>query len=243
MPEAPVHQFETVASTMDEMAKLLAPGPIEPWTAVIADFQTDGRGRSGRSWHAAPGTALLATVYAPLSIAPSRLGMLAVAGGLAVVDVLMRLGVPARLKWPNDLLAGDRKLAGILTVTRIGEPVQTLVGLGVNLSDAPADAVALSTYAPPPPPMSLLLEIRTSMRTMWAQLEAGQFSLVRDDWNRRAAWRGEQVTVPGDDSISGRLLGIDDWGHLRVATAAGEVILTQSEISRGPLPSARAPYT
>jgi BirA family biotin operon repressor/biotin-[acetyl-CoA-carboxylase] ligase len=244
MTGAPIIQRETVASTMDEMAALLAVGPVEPWTAVVAAYQTRGRGRADRVWTAPPGSALLATIYAPISLQSERTGLLAIGAGLAVAGALAQYGVDVRLKWPNDVLLKERKLAGILVSSRLGRRIEAAIGVGINLSSAPPGAIALTEMAPQPlQPVVLLNEIRKAMSRRWTELERGEFGKIRDDWNAIAAWVGEIVSVPGDEPVSGRLVGIDDRGQLRLAGDGAESLLTQSEIVRGPVPAGPASYT
>lgn len=229
---------------MDALASLLARGPVEPWTAIVADYQTDGRGRRGQSWLAAPGSALLATVYAPISIDSSRAGLIATAAGLSVVDALARYGLSAQLKWPNDVLALDRKLGGILIVSRLDERLHASVGIGVNVTASPDRACSIAdVIEASPSPMDLLGEIRSAMRRRWLELERGQYLHVRDAWNDVAAWKGEIVVGSGEGGTTGQLLGIDEWGRLRLLSDRGEVVLTPNQIVRGPVPLGTASYT
>jgi len=229
---------------MDAMATLLARGHVEPWTAIVADYQTDGRGRRGQPWLAAPRSALLATVYAPISIDSSRAGLIAIAAGLSMVDALARYGLSARLKWPNDVLAPDRKLGGILIVSRLDERLHASVGIGVNITASPDGACSIADVInAPPSPKDLLGEIRSAMRQRWLELERGQYLNVRDAWNDVAAWKGTTVVSSGAEEATGQLLGIDEWGRLRLLTDRGEVLLTPNEIVRGPVPLGTASYT
>ncbi len=244
MSIAPIIRLETVDSTMDELAALLSAGAVEPWTAVMADYQRSGRGRAGRRWQAPAGTALLSTIYAPIAIDSARVGMLAIAAGLAVDEALARHDIEARLKWPNDVLVNDRKVAGILISNRFGGRIDASIGVGLNLSSAPPEGIALTEICQcPPSAAELLVAIRAAMSKLWSELEGGFFGEVSNRWNMVAAWAGEVVAVPGDDACTGRLVGVDDWGRLHLDTAAGELRLDQSEIVRGPRPQAAAPYT
>jgi BirA family transcriptional regulator, biotin operon repressor / biotin---[acetyl-CoA-carboxylase] ligase len=241
---APVIHLDSVDSTMDELAAMLARRHVEPWTAVIADFQRKGRGRAGRSWVAPHGSALLTSIYAPAAIDATRIGMLAIAAGLAVSDALADFGVRAALKWPNDILVNDRKLAGVLISTQIGEKMDVSVGIGLNIGAAPPGAIAMAELDPGPPSATALLgAIRLAMIARWWDLEVGSFDFISARWNEIAAWAGQRVSVPETHGMAGRLIGIDEWGHLRLETADGEILLTESEIARGPVPSAAAPYT
>lgn len=109
---------------------------------VVADHQTAGRGRWGRSWFDAPGAALMFSVVLRPRLPRARLGLLPLAAGLACAVALEELaGLPLRLKWPNDVLSRGRKLAGILVESRVerGALRAAVCGVGINLSQRPED--------------------------------------------------------------------------------------------------------
>lgn len=244
MGGAPIVHLEAVDSTMDELAAMLAAGDLAPWTAVVADYQRKGRGRAERNWTAPARSALLTTIYAPIEIDHDRVGMLAIAAGLAIADSLSSYGVAANLKWPNDVLVDDRKLAGVLISTRLCGRIETSVGIGLNLSASPPGAVSVTELVPlPPSALAILKSIRMALVAYWSDLEAGRFAVVSERWNSLAAWIGQDVHIPGEVPRSGKLIGIDEWGRLLLDTSGGEVALNQSEILRGPLPGRTAPYT
>ncbi|OLD83955.1 MAG: biotin--[acetyl-CoA-carboxylase] ligase, partial [Candidatus Rokubacteria bacterium 13_1_20CM_4_70_13] len=116
---APVVRLSVVESTQTTAFGLAARGAPDG-TVVVADHQSAGRGRRGRSWNDAPGTSLLASILVRPRIAPALLATFSIATAVAVAEALRRAtGIEARLKWPNDVLARGRKLAGILVETRI----------------------------------------------------------------------------------------------------------------------------
>ena len=117
---APIVRFAVVESTQTTAFDLAAEGAVDG-TVVVADHQSAGRGRRGRTWTDAPGTSLLASILVRPRVPPSLLGTFSIATGVAVAEALRRAtGIEARLKWPNDVLAHGRKLAGILVESRIG---------------------------------------------------------------------------------------------------------------------------
>jgi BirA family biotin operon repressor/biotin-[acetyl-CoA-carboxylase] ligase len=117
-------------------------------TVVAADVQTAGRGRLGRTWEAAAGTSLLFSVVLVPQVRPERLPGLTLVGARAVMDAI---AVPAAIKYPNDVLIGGRKVAGILGEARDGRVV---LGIGINVN-MPTSGLPRSTVTPP---TSLLLE-------------------------------------------------------------------------------------
>jgi BirA family biotin operon repressor/biotin-[acetyl-CoA-carboxylase] ligase len=143
----------TIGSTLDA-AHALASDGAPSGTVVLAEEQTGGRGRDGRTWYSPRGGIWLAVLLRPST---ATLGIVSIRTGLVLADVVDELvGAPAaRLKWPNDVLLSDRKLAGVLCEGRWqGETLQWLaVGLGVNVvNEIPAAlgdaAIALATVVP-----------------------------------------------------------------------------------------------
>jgi len=135
-----IRWFSTVDSTNRHLLLEAARGSREGIVAV-ADEQTAGRGRHGRTWTAAPGAALLVSVLLRPDVVPERMHLVTLAAGVAAAVAVTEVGgFEARLKWPNDLVVDDRKLAGILAEaasTGTGGTGAVVVGMGLNLrSDA-----------------------------------------------------------------------------------------------------------
>ena len=234
----PLIEVGTVESTMVEAARLVASGVFEDWTTILAGHQTGGRGRSGRTWINDPGDAFLATVIAKVAIPPERAGLIAIAAGVSVAEVLAQLGVDVRLKWPNDILVDERKLGGILIQTQLTTPLIALIGIGINLRGLPSgvsDAVTiLDLGVSPPSPADLARPMVARLRVSVHALEAGGWKQVTCDWTKRALWLGQPVSLIAEREISGKLDGIDEFGRLLLRTAEGAVRFTQGEIKRGP---------
>ncbi|HVS44537.1 MAG TPA: biotin--[acetyl-CoA-carboxylase] ligase [Candidatus Dormibacteraeota bacterium] len=200
---------------------------------VAAGEQTAGRGRQGRRWEAPPGGALLASIL--LRPRASAEGV-PLAAGLAVTDAIAHLGVDARLKWPNDVLAGGGKLAGILAEVEPAAPglgVAVVLGIGVNLRiDAFPEGVAgaslhrLLAPSPPPTPEELLAVLLPALAARLRALEGGGIGALLPDWRARAVGLGGPVVAetPGG-RVEGRAVDIDADGALLVETAAGTVRL------------------
>jgi len=131
----PLYYVERVSSTQD-VARKLAQERAAEGVLVLAEEQTAGRGRAGRSWWAPAGTAILSSLLLRPSLAPQHLGYLGMIAGLAVVDALRSVGsIPSLLKWPNDILVQGKKVAGILVeIMWTGEKVQAVIlGVGINV--------------------------------------------------------------------------------------------------------------
>lgn len=146
----PLRHLAAVDSTNSEALRWAAEGAPHGAT-VVADDQSAGRGRWGRRWISAPGSSLLmSVVLRPAPAVARSLGLMTIAAGLACAEAVDRTtGVTAGLKWPNDVLIGDRKVAGVLIETRISaRAVEALVvGIGVDLDwpQGPPAAIAART--------------------------------------------------------------------------------------------------
>lgn len=227
---------------MDEIARLAAEGAPEGAT-VVADHQTAGRGRLDRPWKTPPGTALLLSTLLRPSLPLERLSPLSLlvadAIGAAVEDLH---GLPARIKWPNDVLVSDRKLSGVLIRTQAmsGGTIAVLVGIGINANIPRAQL--------PPGATSLLVELGREVdrdelrREVMAQLDGRYASLLEHDlgpwWggvSTRMTLRGEVVSVvEGPTKVTGRLLGVDATGALLLSVMDTTRRIVVGDVVRGP---------
>ncbi len=235
MPESKtVIRLDRCESTMD-MARVLAEEGAADGTVVVADEQTQGRGTKGRLWLSPPGMGLYMTyILRPGEDEILDLALLPLASGLAAQEALTALGVAeCRLKWPNDLVVGRRKLGGILceSVYRNERPAFALIGIGLNLNQAEEDF---------PPELRLLA---TSVRLVTGKesdRDAGLFALnetlgrslriLREGRPETllAAYEQRLAFRPGDRLILAAaggseelvFIGLAPNGELRVRTAA-----------------------
>lgn len=211
--------LDEVGSTNDEALALGRCGAAHG-TAVAARSQTAGRGRRGHAWASPPGNLYLSIVLRP-RVSPTRLAGLAGACGLGALHVSNE----ALLKWPNDLYARGRKLAGVLVEAArddSGEPF-AVCGVGVNVARAPRglDAVSLAELGCAPSLPYLAETLRggiVSQVDAWAAA-AGDRPLdgIRDAYLARLAWLGETVRVlaarDGEELARGVFETVDAWGR------------------------------
>ncbi|MFZ5624194.1 MAG: biotin--[acetyl-CoA-carboxylase] ligase [Gemmatimonadota bacterium] len=224
-----VHHFASLGSTQD-VAHELAERGAPTGTAVVADELTAGRGSRGRQWHAPRGGLWLSLIYRPA--APPTLSLLSIQVGLAVAGVLERaLGVAGvRLKWPNDLMLGDRKAGGILCEARWqgAEPAWVVVGLGLNVSNplAPeitATAARLADQVPGLSPADVLGPVLAGLRS----IPVDRSTLSDEDlaaFEARDWLRGRRLAEPE----TGRAAGIDAEGSLRVERPSGRIVTVRT---------------
>jgi BirA family biotin operon repressor/biotin-[acetyl-CoA-carboxylase] ligase len=141
---AAIRHFDTLDSTMVKAAELAEAG-AESGTVVVADAQTAGQGRMGRSWHSEPGAGLYVTFILRPEIPPERLPVVTLALGLAAVQAIVQTtSVSCDLRWPNDVLIEDRKCAGILAQLH-GSVLLTGIGINVNQLVFPEEIASIAT--------------------------------------------------------------------------------------------------
>jgi BirA family biotin operon repressor/biotin-[acetyl-CoA-carboxylase] ligase len=228
----PHRHFRSVGST-NTVARELAEAGAPHGTVLTADEQTAGRGRQGRVWTAAPGTALLySAIVSPLG---ERHPLLPLAVPLAVCEAAERLrpGVECMVKWPNDVHLDGRKLAGILIEARPQEQ-WAVVGVGMNLTipqdDFPEEIRerATSLFAEGP---SVAEAARLALSERIAAWVEADTETVLAAWRERDALLGREVAWAKGSGVAD---GIDERGYLlvrladgdRVALGAGDVHLT-----------------
>lgn len=225
-----LHCFDEVGST-NSVARDLARGGAPEGTVVLAEGQSQGRGRLGRSWVSPPGKNLyLSAVLRPR--APSEhLSQISLLAGVAVCETIGEWH-PAVIKWPNDVLIGGRKVAGILIETE-GEGASRFVvlGVGVNLNagmdDFPpelretAGSLRLATGAP--------IDRRQFVARMLDRAEAiydrwqrEGFAPIAAAWHERACLVGRPIVVEAPEGrVTGTVLGLDADGALRLQLPSG----------------------
>lgn len=210
-----------------ESTQVLVDTSLPEGALVVADHQTAGRGRLGRSWEAPAGTALLFSVLLkppPEGSAPQ----LALVAGIAVADALERtLGLSVQIKWPNDVMLRRKKIAGCLAEARDGAVV---LGIGVNVEqtndDLPPHAGSIRTLTGRGwDREDLLATVLESLGSRYAAWREGGLDAVFDGLGPRDFLRGRQVTVNG---TSGVATMIDRDGRLEIAVDHGEVVKVES---------------
>lgn len=251
LPLEDIRYFEQIGSTNDAALAWAAEGAPD-LALVCADEQTSGRGRSGRRWFTPPGAALAFSLI--LGVRPGEEGLLSrftALGALAVCETLDGLGLPAQVKWPNDVLVGRRKVCGVLAeAVWLGERVdRVVVGVGINVSAEsvpPAEslnfpATCLECEAPPgEAPVAVdrlaLLHAVLAALLRWREQIPGQGFLRA--WEDRLAFRGEAVEIWGvkDETLTGRIEGLDGDGGLRLRSPEGQAFTVQfGEVHLRPL--------
>lgn len=231
-----IQYHETIGSTQDR-ARALADAGAGP-TVVVADFQSAGRGTRDRSWVAPAGTSLLASwLFRPAPESPAPFTVLA---GVAVARALASLGVAAaRLKWPNDVRLGGKKVAGTLAHAVSGLDGALVLGVGVNVhqraSDFPSElresAVSLAIAGCEVDRLALLVRLSEELDRL-ASSPAERRTAV-DEWRDRSDVLGKVVAVdrPGQESLEGVARELADDGALVIETAYGPLRIVAGEVT------------
>lgn len=239
-PDGPYARVDVVASTGSTNADLrqaVVDGAPDR-TALVAAEQTAGVGRRGRTW-ASPGSGVYVSVLLrPVGVPLAGVGSLSIVAGLAVLDVADALGVPAALKWPNDVLAADGsgKCAGILSESAPSDDLAVVLGIGLNVTHVRAD---VATPAGGLPPVSLVeLGAATGDRTDVAMMvlaalheretawreAAGDLADagMLDEYRQRCVTLGQEVRIAtGGVGVTGGAVDVEPEGALVVELPGG----------------------
>jgi BirA family transcriptional regulator, biotin operon repressor / biotin---[acetyl-CoA-carboxylase] ligase len=223
-------ELEEVDSTNAE-ARRRAQSGVEGPLWIMAERQTAGRGRRGRVWIAPPGN-LSATLLLRPGRPASECAQLSFAAALAVADMLSSNGAGAavRLKWPNDVLAAEKKIAGILLESESGADgaaAWLAIGTGVNLAAFPGDTELTATSlralgATPPTPKDALLDLAAAFAKWYEAWRGEGFGPIREAWLARALGLGKRIRVRlAKEEIAGTFRDIDDGGALVLGLPGG----------------------
>ena len=213
--------------------------------AVLAvEWQNAGRGRLGKTWHSGLGDALTFSLLWRFDSGLAALSGMSLVVGIAMMRALDELGVPgAGLKWPNDVLLKDGKLAGILLEAQgdmLG-PSAVVIGIGLNLSvpeamreridQAVSDLTSLDM--PLPERNHILAVLLKHLASALREFAGHGFAPMRAEWEGRHVFqqRPVRLLLPDGSQVAGMALGVTDDGALRLATAQGERIFNAGEVS------------
>lgn len=231
-----VHWFDEIDSTQ-RVARDLARAGAPEGTVVVAERQTAGRGRLGRSWHAPRGVNLYCSIVLRPPLAPATVPQLALVCGVAAAAAIAEeTDLRPAIKWPNDVLLERRKVVGVLVEmeSEMERVHHAIPGIGVNLNEPqsafPRDLQGKAT--------SLLavtgrrVDRAAFAARLLAELEArygrflsSGFSSVRAEWESYSSLTGVEVQIVSPEGErSGVVLGVDDDGALRLRRADGEVV-------------------
>lgn len=219
-----VRWFDSLDSTNRYVLDEARRGAPEGLVAV-ADFQTAGRGRRGRGWVAPPEASLLVSVLLRPSLPPERTPLVSMVCGAAMAQAVTGVaGFTPGLKWPNDLVVGDRKLAGILA-ERDGDAVVVGVGVNVEWNDFPPEIAETATACNLE--AGHAVDRRALLDAFLAELDAryGDLDAVTAEYRSRLVTIGRRVRIErSGDVLVGRAVGVGDAGQLVVEDDRGDTV-------------------
>ncbi|MGZ9704570.1 bifunctional biotin--[acetyl-CoA-carboxylase] ligase/biotin operon repressor BirA [Pseudomonas sp. GNP013] len=235
-----VQVFDSIDSTSAEALRLVNAG-MEPPFIVLSEQQTAGRGRRGRKWVSPFAQNIYYSLVLRIEGGLRQLEGLSLVVGLAVMHALRESGVQgAALKWPNDVLVGQKKIAGIL-LELVGDPADichVVLGIGINVNMQKADDVDQEWTS-----VQLQTGVSINRNHLAAQLSrhlnsylerhrASGFSELQEEWELNHLWQGKAVSlIAGINHIDGVVLGVDRQGALRLDVDGVEKIYSGGELS------------
>jgi BirA family transcriptional regulator, biotin operon repressor / biotin---[acetyl-CoA-carboxylase] ligase len=230
-----IQVFKETTSTNDVIEKLARDG-VREGVVVFAESQTRGRGRLGRKWISPAHQGLWFSILLRPDLRPQETTQLTVASATALRRaIIAQTGLRPEIKWPNDILIGGKKVAGILTElsAELDRVKHIILGIGVDVNVAAAElppevrklATSLKIEAGAHiSRVELAAEILRELDRDYARICAGKFSEVADEWEAGCATIGKNVTVQmGDRKISGCAESLDEDGALLVRTQHGHL--------------------
>ena len=238
-------EWRAEVDSTQRVARDLARAGAPEGTAVIAERQTAGRGRLGRSWHSPAGLNLYCSIVLRPVLPPSAVPQVTLVTGAAVAaTVEEETGLRPAIKWPNDVLLGGRKVAGILVEmdSEIDRVHHLLVGVGVNLNTPRAGfppelrrkATSLLVATGRPVHRAAFAgRLLAALEARYGRFSTVGFASVRAEWESYSCLTGTEVSVasPGGE-IAGRVLGLDADGALRLRRRGGrEVRIVAGEVT------------
>ena len=239
-----IHVFDSIGSTNAWSLDQLKKGRDLPFVC-IADHQSRGRGRRGRHWLSPPGANIYMSVAWQFDLPIDRLGMLSLVQAVAVIKALKRVGInDAWLKWPNDVMIDDKKIAGILIETggihASGCDVVTGIGLNYRMPEnIPFDTdmrwtdLAHSIHGDLPERKKLISVLLNQVVSLSRKYQAGHSAFLSDIERELEALKGRDVNVhlENGEILTGAVLGINAMGELRVQVSGNERVFNSADVS------------
>ncbi|MFJ7798907.1 bifunctional biotin--[acetyl-CoA-carboxylase] ligase/biotin operon repressor BirA [Pseudomonas sp. NPDC096950] len=236
----PVQVFDSIDSTNAEALRAIERGQAAPFL-VLAERQTAGRGRRGRKWVSPFAENIYYSLVLRIEGGMRQLEGLSLVVGLAVMHALRKQGVPGvGLKWPNDLLVGQKKIAGIL-LELVGDPADVchvVLGVGINVNMQSADEVDQQWTS-----MrlesgqvfdrnQLVADLGLVLQAYLSRHQSDGFAAIHAEWEKNHLWQGRTVSlIAGVNQVDGVVMGIDSQGALRLKVGGVEKIFSGGELS------------
>jgi BirA family biotin operon repressor/biotin-[acetyl-CoA-carboxylase] ligase len=233
--------FESIDST-NACAKTLAETGTIEGTVVVADHQSAGRGRLGRSWKSEPGTNLLFSIVLRPSLKKESAGLLTFYSAVFIARALERVSEHSiECKWPNDIMLNGRKCCGILLENSFLQDRFdfSVIGIGINVNQSsfPDDLAARATSLLKElerkfDRANLLQELLREADALLPCVQKGDSAKIMEEWNSRCSMFGRPVTIAhGDEHVSGTALRLDAEGGLVIDTPKGQATFYAGDVT------------
>ena len=236
-----IFAFDVLDST-NVKAKSLALDNVAEGTVVIADNQTAGKGRLGRTWNSEAGKNLTFSVIIRPRISPQHLGILSLYAGVSVARAISQLSnKTVHCKWPNDVLLNKKKVCGILSesVTSNGSITAVIIGIGININQrkfsselhGKATSFAIETGREIDR-RTILAEILQELETGYADIRSGSFDTILRQWTEYSSFIGQPVSIDQHGTIvRGIASHVADDGGLVIRTNGKEVKILAGDVT------------
>lgn len=236
----PVSIHESLDSTNAESLRAIDRGQTAPFV-ILAERQLAGRGRRGRKWVSPFAENIYYSLVLRMDGGMRQLEGLSLVVGLAVLSALREMGIErAGLKWPNDVLVDNKKIAGIL-LELVGDPADVchlVIGIGINANMRVAsevDQAWTSVFLESGKAInrnSLVSSLNQSLLTYLKRHESSGFAAIQAEWESNHLWQGREVSlIAGVHQVDGTVMGIDQQGALRLRVEGEEKVFSGGELS------------
>lgn len=238
-----IYSYQSIGST-NTVAQELAKAGLPEGTLVVADKQTKGRGRLGRTWHSPSGVGLYFTLILRPNLSPDKIAGFSLVAGLAIVRAINDVsGIEARTKWPNDVLYKSKKLAGVLVelAAELDKINFMVVGCGINVNhrkkDFPLSLQRKSTSLrlinkESISRVALLQNVLTQFESLYDNFCKHGFKYLRNELLEYSALINKRVSLSvGRTRITGKVMGFDDVGRLLIKNKKGLMSYSAGEVT------------
>ena len=235
-----IHYYDAVESTnliAGELAQHGAPEGV----VVLADQQLGGRGRGSHSWHSPARVGIYCSIILRPKMAPAKVQLITLMVSVAIVKAVALLtGLSPRVKWPNDILINDKKVAGILLESRVrgAETAYSVIGFGINVNNGSADfpedmrenaSSLLLELGESVDRSKLVVEIFSELEKIYHSFQRENFSVVLQQWRHHSSTLGQRVRIwQRDQSTEGVAVDLTEEGGLLLKVEGGKQIVVHA---------------
>ena len=227
--------FHDAVESTNLLAIELAQQGAPEGTVVLADQQLDGRGRGSRSWHSPAGVGIYCSIVLRPKTAAAKAQFITLMAGVSIVKAIARCtGLSPRVKWPNDVLINERKVAGILLESRMsGRQIDhSVIGFGINVNNGSADlpedirvkaSSLLMELRKPVDRGTLLIDIFSELERLYHVFQDEDFPIILEQWRQSSSTLGQKVRIwQKDEATEGIAVDLSEDGGLVVRLEGGK---------------------